>query len=69
MSLCETHLNDGIQDSEILREGWNIVRSDRKSRIGGGVALYLDERIPISEKLVYSNSVCETVGVFLPLSV
>ena len=68
MCLCETHLNDGVQDSEILREGWNIVRSDRKSRAGGVVALYLDERIPISEKLSYSNSVCETAGVYLPLS-
>ena len=66
--LCESHLSDNVQDSELISSGWNIIRSDRKERIGGGVAIYLDERIPISEKLSFSNSMCETTGVFLPLS-
>ena len=68
MCLCEIHLKDNVQDLEIIRLGWNIVRSDWKLRIGGGVEIYLDERIPISEKLLYSNSMCETTGVYLPLS-
>ena len=66
--LCETHLSDNISDSEIVTEGWNIFRSDRKDRICGGVSIYINENIPISEKFTFSNSMCETVGIFLPLS-
>ena len=66
--LCETHLNDNIIDSELTNEGWTIVRSDRKGRICGGTAIYINENVPISEKFVYSNSVCDAVGIYIPLS-
>ena len=54
--------------SEITKEGWNIFCSDRKDRICGGVSIYIDENIPLSEKFNFSNSMCESVGIFLPLS-
>ena len=66
--LCKTHLIDNVSDTEIVREGWIIFRSDRKDRICGGVSIYINENILISEKFNFSNSMCETVGIFLPLS-
>ena len=39
--LCETFLHEGILDSEVQIPGFIIVRSDRVSRPGGGVCLYL----------------------------
>ena len=66
--LTETHLSDNVMDSEISKDGWNIFRSDRKDRICGGVSIHINENIPISEKFNFSNSMCESVGIFLPLS-
>ena len=66
--LSETHLSDNVMDSEITKEGLNIFCSDRKDRICGGVSIYIDENIPLSEKFNFSNSMCESVGIFLPLS-
>ena len=39
--LCETFLHEGILDSVVQIPGLIIVRSDRVSRPGGGVCLYL----------------------------
>ena len=39
--LCEKFLHGGILDSEVQIPGFIIVRSDRVSRPGGGVCLYL----------------------------
>ena len=66
--LCETHLSDNVLDSEIVSPGWNIIRSDRKDRICGGSAILINENVPISEKFTFSNSVCDAVAIFLPLS-
>ena len=41
LSLVETHLTDSISSCEILREAWDVYRTDRLSRYGGGVAIYL----------------------------
>ena len=42
--LCETFLHEGILDSEVQITGFIIVRSDRVSRPGGGVCLYLRKK-------------------------
>ena len=41
LSLTETHLTDRIDDCELHIDGYEIKRSDRKGREGGGVAIYL----------------------------
>ena len=38
---CETFLHDGIQDSEIQIPDFSIAKSDRYSRVGGGVCVYV----------------------------
>ena len=43
--LCETFLYEGILDSVVQIPGFIIVRSDRVSRPGGGVCLYLRKNL------------------------
>ena len=42
--LCETFLHEDVLDSEVQIPGFIIVRSDRVSRPGGGVCLYLRKK-------------------------
>ena len=56
--LCETFLHEGILDSEVQIPGFIIVRSDRVSRPGGGVCLYLRKNLIYKICLKYSHSVC-----------
>ena len=57
--LCETFRHEGILDSEVQIPGFIIVRSDRVSRPGGGVCLYLRKNLIHKMCLKYSNSVCD----------
>ena len=41
LCFCETFLHDGIQDSEIQITYFSIARSDRYSRVGCGVCVYV----------------------------
>ena len=61
--LCETFLHESILDSEVNIPGFIIVRSDRVSRPGGGVCLYLTENCIYKICLIYSNSVCDLLIV------
>ena len=61
--LCETFLHEGILDSEVQIPGFIIVRSDRVSRPGGGVCLYLRKNLIYKICLKYSNSVCDLLIV------
>ena len=61
--LCETFLHKGILDSEVQIPGYIIVRSDRVSRPGGGVCLYLRKNLIYKINLTYSNSVCDLLIV------
>ena len=61
--LCETFLHEGILDSEVQIPGFIIVRSDRVSRPGGGVCLYLRKNLIYKICLKYSNSICDLLIV------
>ena len=61
--LCETFLHEIKLDSEIQIPGFIIVRSDRVSRPGGGVCLYLRKNLIYKICLKYSNSVCDLLIV------
>ena len=45
MAITETHLDENIQDSEVIIQGYNIFRYDRDAN-GGGSAFYIKEDIP-----------------------
>ena len=59
LCFCETFLHDGIQDSEIQIPDFSIARSDRYSRVGGGVCVYVRNTVNFKSCLCFSNSVCE----------
>ena len=65
VGLTETFLNSNILDSEILMEGFNIVRCDRSERMGGGVCFYLKQSINHKTLLSYCNSIGEVLIVKL----
>ena len=65
MCLTETHLNDKISDNELLRQGWEIFRSDRKDRIMGGSAILLKSDYIVTDRMTLSNSFCDTIGIFI----
>ena len=65
MAITESHLSEGILDSEISIKGWAHVRADRDNQIGGGVIVYVKDDYTISSEISFSNSVCETVCIYI----
>ena len=65
VALCETFLNDNIFDAEIQMQGFNVCRTDRLSRPGGGVCFYIKDHIQFSTCLSFSNDMCEVLIVKL----
>ena len=75
LALTETHLNSGHLDKEVTRffPDFNLFRSDRDTKYseddgkalskGGGCALLLSRCIIASEKVKFSNGVCELLIV------
>ena len=64
LGLCETFLFDGI-DCEIQIPDFTVIRCDRFSREGGGVCIYLRNRISFKTCLKFANSVCDLLIVSL----
>ena len=59
LCFCETFLHDVIQDSEIQIPDFSIALSDRYSRVGDGVCVYVRNTVNFFLNLCFSNSVCE----------
>ena len=68
IGVCETWLNPDVEDDEVSIKGFEIYRSDRKSRIKGGVAIYVNQNFIVEKDsiLKFSNSTCEVVAVYIP---
>ena len=49
IALTETWLSPHIADAQVHLSGYDLVRSDRMSRKGGGVLLYVKDDFPISD--------------------
>ena len=56
IGISETKLDASIQDKDVKLPSYSIVRSDR-TRTGGGVALYLSDRVFFSPPLFTNNHV------------
>ena len=63
IALTETWLWPYHSDAQVPIDGFNISRSDRKERRGGGVLLYSHVNYPISKVEKYDDSECE--GLFV----
>ena len=62
--ITETHINCNIYDAEVNIDDYNVYRSDRKDRKGGGVATYVHHSITIDNVQRYSDTVCEAVLLY-----
>ena len=59
--MTETHLTDRIDDCELRIDGYEIKRSDRKGREGGGVAIYFKDNLNIVEMEKYQSENIEAI--------
>ena len=64
--IIETKLKPEILDTEVKINNYNIIRSDRKTRTCGGVAIYLISNLAYNIILQFSNSVCEALAIKIP---
>lgn len=60
MAITETHLDASVNDSEIYIMGYNIFRFDRDRR-GGGVAIYIQNHIPVKTRDDLTNTSLESI--------
>ena len=65
MNFVETWLNDTVKEDADI-EGYRIFRADRKGRIRGGAATYLNNRIEANEICKFSNGICEIIAIEIP---
>ena len=61
LALTETWLKPHIEDSQIAIPGYNILRSDRTTRKGGGTALYIQEDLVVTKSEAFDDNYCEVV--------
>ncbi|XP_068692770.1 uncharacterized protein [Montipora foliosa] len=50
VAMTETWLNDDFSDSELQLDGYNIFRSERANRRGGGVLLAINSRLSCNRR-------------------
>ena len=58
ISLVEPHLSTNISSLELVSEGWDPYRTDRLSRIGGGVAVYLKQSFTAMDQFNLTTDMC-----------
>ena len=65
IALTETWLSPHIADAQVHLSGYDLVRSDRMSRKGGGVLLYVKDDFPISDFDTYDDGTCQALSCTL----
>ena len=50
-----------IQDAQMAIPGYNLFRCDRSARVGGGVALYSHDELPITNVQTYDDKYCQAL--------
>ena len=67
MGVCETWLSPDIVDAEVCQgiPGYSILRADKVSRQGGGVALYLSDSLSGDVIANFNNGVCQALVVMI----
>ena len=61
--LTETWLNDNVPNEVLSIPGYNAFRNDRKGRLGGGVAVLIEESYPVKLWPELQNPELETLWV------
>ena len=61
IALTETWLKSYISDAQMELPGYSVTRCDRDKRIGGGVLLYSQENIPVTDSSHYDDGICQVL--------
>ena len=67
LAVTETHLSESISDSEVVIDGYCILRLDRETRKGGGVAFFYKNNLDIRVVPKYHDKHLEALWVELVL--
>ena len=59
IALTETWLKSYVQDAQLHVDGYNILRCDRDTRVGGGVMLYTHQDLAITQTETFDNDHCQ----------
>ena len=65
IAITETWLDSYISDAQINLNSYEVIRSDRKSRMGGGVLLYVNQKFPVSHTDTYDDGICQALSCVL----
>ena len=61
VALTETWLKSYVEDAQLEIPGYSLYRCDRGARVGGGVALYSHEKLPITNVKTYDDKYCQVL--------
>ena len=50
LGLCETFLTDIISDQDLIIQNYTFERKDRKMRKGGGLLVYISNKLPYTRR-------------------
>ena len=59
--MTETWLKSYVEDAQLEIPGYSLYRCDRGARVGGGVALYPHEKLPITNVKTYDDKYCQVL--------
>ena len=65
LGVTETWWRGYMADAQLQISGYNLVRCDRKGRIGGGCALYIHSSLAISDQVEYSDNSNNLVAAYM----
>nr|VZI04847.1 unnamed protein product [Spirometra erinaceieuropaei] len=65
LAKTETWLSGNISDSEVALPGYQIYRRDREDRQGGGIVVYVNEGLAVSENT--TKFACGTEAIWLTI--
>ena len=72
LGLTETHLTDQTPTDELIVEGFDFERNDRRSGFGGGVGVYIKQDVPYRRRYdleaEHENIECIWIEVLFPKS-
>ena len=63
LSLCETFLNENVQNSTLDVDGFTIERKDRQGKLGGGILIYISNTIIYKRRYDLENTNIEAIWI------
>ena len=68
IGITETWLKSYITDAQVSLKGYQVFRSDRPGRVGGGCLLYVNEQLVVTDSSHYEDRQCNLVTCYVKSS-